>query len=276
MLSRTDLQRYIKLARSFKPKITPEARASLIHKYRQLRSADRAGIRGAFGVTVRQLESLIRLSEAVARIHLDEKVQVEYVHDAYELMNSTLRRVERQDIELNEEIEPQQVSEEPAAGDPDAAARGRPRRMKISYDEYQRIGKMLARHLWEQEQDSVSVTEEDLYTWYMEQIEAEIETEAQLYEQQHLVQAIIERIVSKDRVLVEYMTSPDPARPELRVLVKHRNFIVGNSEVSGRHDEEGKGAGRGRARARNGGVPRTAPTSVAQVPVAAVAAALDE
>jgi len=102
VLSRTDLQRYIKLARSFKPKITPEARASLVHKYRQLRSADRAGIRGAFGVTVRQLESLIRLSEAVARIHLDEKVQVEYVHDAYELMNSTLRRVERQDIELNE------------------------------------------------------------------------------------------------------------------------------------------------------------------------------
>merc|ERR1719201_2423533 len=192
-------------------------------------------------------------------------------------MNSTLRRVERQDIELNEEIEPQPAAEEPAAvGDADAAARVRPRRMKISYDEYQRIGKMLARHLWEQEQDSVSVTEEDLYTWYMEQIEAEIETEAQLYEQQHLVQAIIERMVSKDRVLVEYMASPDPARPELRVLVKHRNFIVGNSEVSGRHDDAGKGAGRGRARARTSGAIRASADPAAGLPEAAEAAHLEE
>merc|ERR1719335_1701818 len=158
-------------------------------------------------------------------------------------MNSTLRRVERQDIELNEEVDQEPVAADVAA--PPTEGFQRPWRMRISYDEYQRIGKMLARYLWEQEQDSVSVTEEDLYTWYMEQIEAEIETESQLYEQQHLVQAIIERMVSKDRVLVEYMASPDPARPELRVLVKHRNFIVGNSEVSGRHDDAGKGAGKG-------------------------------
>merc|ERR1719487_2988124 len=143
--------------------------------------------------------------------------------------------------------------------------------MKLSYPEYQRIGKMLARYLAEQETKGVSVTEEDLITWYIELMEETITSEAQLFHQQHLVQGVINRMVTKDRVLVEYMASPDPAKPELRVLVKHRNYIVGNSEVSGRHDDAGKGAGRGRARALTSGAPRGAADVAAVVPEAAEA-----
>merc|ERR1719487_365288 len=73
-LSQTDLQRYIRLARNCKPKITAEAREKLVRCYKKLRE-DRTYVRGACGVTVRQLESLIRLSEAVARVHLDDKVR---------------------------------------------------------------------------------------------------------------------------------------------------------------------------------------------------------
>jgi len=236
VLSQLDLQRYIRLARNFKPKITPEAHVLLIRCYKKLRE-DRTYVRGASGVTVRQLESLIRLSESVARVHLDELVTPEYVTLAFDLQMNTLKRVERENIDLNPDVE----EPPPDAGDggdddqggDDGApggdgGRARPRKMKITYYEYQRIGQMLAAHLARQENAGEEVKEEDLIAWYMEQVEEDIQTEAQLFEQQHLVQLIINRLIDKDRVIIVYKSSDDPLRPEGRVLVKHPNFPVGD------------------------------------------------
>jgi DNA replication licensing factor MCM6 len=102
-LSQLDLQRYIRLARTFKPKVTPEAHERLVRCYKKLRE-DRTFVRGASGVTVRQLESLLRLSEAVARIHLDDKITDDYVKIAYDLQTSTLKRVEKENIDLNPDM----------------------------------------------------------------------------------------------------------------------------------------------------------------------------
>jgi len=236
VLSQLDLQRYIRLARNFKPKITPEAHVLLIRCYKKLRE-DRTYVRGASGVTVRQLESLIRLSESVARVHLDELVTPEYVTLAFDLQMNTLKRVEKENIDLNPDVE----EPPPDAGDggdddqggDDGApggdgGRARPRKMKITYYEYQRIGQMLAAHLARQENAGEEVKEEDLIAWYMEQVEEDIQTEAQLFEQQHLVQLIINRLIDKDRVIIVYKSSDDPLRPEGRVLVKHPNFPVGD------------------------------------------------
>merc|ERR1719337_458867 len=108
----------------------------------------------------------------------------------------------------------------------------RPRKMKITYAEYQRIGQMLAAELARKEQEGQEVKEEDLIAWYMEQVEEDIETEAQLYEQTNLVQLIINRLIDKDRVIIVYRQSEDAQKPELRVLVKHPNFPVGDA-ISG-------------------------------------------
>lgn len=195
-------------------------------------------MRGASGVTVRQLESLIRLSEAVARVHLDDEVKVQYVNTAFDLQMNTLKRVERENIDLNPDMpdEPAAGAEAAAApegegGDADggaADAARRPRKMKITFAEYTRIGQMLAAELARKEQEGVDVKEEDLIAWYMEQVEDDIETEAQLYEQTNLVQLIINRLIDKDRVIIVYRASEDPQRPELRVLVKHPNYPVGD------------------------------------------------
>jgi len=236
-LSQLELQRYIRLARSFKPKVKADAKAMLIRCYKKLRE-DRTYVRGSSGVTVRQLESLMRLSEAVARVHLDDEVNVEYVKMAFDLQMNTLKRVERENIDLNPEVpdEPAQAAPAPSADGPagDEAEAGanqarRPRKMKITYAEYQRIGQMLAAELARKEQEGEEVKEEDLIAWYMEQVEEEIETEAQLYEQTSLVQLIINRLIDKDRVIIVYRQSEDPTRPELRVLVKHPNFPVGDA-----------------------------------------------
>jgi DNA replicative helicase MCM subunit Mcm2 (Cdc46/Mcm family) len=74
--SREQIQRYIQFARTINPKITAESRPVLVECYRLLRSNDLLGKnKTAYRITVRQLESLIRLAEALARLHLDENVR---------------------------------------------------------------------------------------------------------------------------------------------------------------------------------------------------------
>lgn len=223
-LSGIDLARYIQLAKLVSPKITKPAHECMIRCYKKLRE-DRHSDRGSAGVTVRQLESLVRLSEAVARVHLDSEVKVEYVQEAFRLQMDTLRRAEKENIDLNPEIGESEPAPAPKEGEKERPAG--PKKMKITYADYQRIGTMLARYLAQQEEEGNMITEEDLIGWYMEQREQDIQTEAQLYEQQTLVQHVINRLVDKDRVLIVFKPSDDPINhPEHRVLVKHPNFPI--------------------------------------------------
>lgn len=221
-LSELDLQRYIRLARSFKPKLTEEAKSILIRCYKKLRE-DRTYVRGAAGVTVRQLESLIRLSEAIARVYLDDKIRAEYCKQAYELQVATLRAAGQENVDLED------VAPAPEASAPDsgiAGAPAAPRRMKISYADYEHMGKQLTTYLARQEEKGEEVKESDLISWYIELIEDQIQTEAQLMEQQHKLQLVINRMIDKDRVILIARPSEDPMRPENRVLVKHPNYKV--------------------------------------------------
>merc|ERR1712151_613081 len=225
--SQLDLQRYIRLARTIKPKITEEAHARLVKCYKKLRE-DRTYVRGACGVTVRQLESLIRLSEAIARVHLSDKITADFVSQAFELQLGTLKRAERENIDLEEPDIAAEVPEAEAVAPEPASAPAKPKRAKITYQEYQRIGHMLTKYLADKEEEEVEVKEEDLIAWYMETVEEDIQNEAQLVEQQHLVQLIINRMIDKDRVILVYRASDNALRPEGRVLVKHPNYPVGD------------------------------------------------
>lgn len=232
-LMQIDLQRYIRTARLITPKVSPQAAEALVKCYKKLREDRHGGfVRGSAGVTVRQLESLLRLSEGVARVHLDEIVRSEYVTMAFELQLNSLRRAERENIDLAPEVaDDADVADAPAEANEEGVQTGapaRPRRMKITYAEYQRIGQLLATHLARQEENREVVQEQDLIAWYMEQVEEDIHTEAELFEAQHLVQLIINRLIDKDRVILVYQPSEDPMKPEQRVLVKHPNFPVGD------------------------------------------------
>ena len=69
-----ELRSYIRVAKKIQPVITDAAAKTLVACYRQLRQNDVVGrSKTAYRVTVRQLESLVRLSEAHARIHLMPK-----------------------------------------------------------------------------------------------------------------------------------------------------------------------------------------------------------
>jgi DNA replicative helicase MCM subunit Mcm2 (Cdc46/Mcm family) len=57
--------------------LTAEASAVLVEKYRALRSDEGGAGKAGFRITVRQLESMIRLSEAIARANCQENVSDE-------------------------------------------------------------------------------------------------------------------------------------------------------------------------------------------------------
>lgn len=100
--SEGQLQRYIKAARKINPVILPEARGLLVESYKRLRQADSTGgVRSSYRITVRQLESLIRLSEALARLHLDDCIRPHYVREAVRLLRKSIIHVETEDVELN-------------------------------------------------------------------------------------------------------------------------------------------------------------------------------
>ncbi|KAI9705594.1 MAG: MCM DNA helicase complex subunit mcm6 [Candelina mexicana] len=101
------LQRYIRFARTFKPEFTPEAKALLVEKYKELRADDAQGGvgRNSYRITVRQLESMIRLSEAIAKANCVDDVSEEMVREAFNLLRQSIISVEKDDVEVDDEDE---------------------------------------------------------------------------------------------------------------------------------------------------------------------------
>lgn len=66
-----------------------------MEQYKHLRQRDGSGgvSKSAWRITVRQLESMIRLSEAMARMHCSDEVQIERFHWVLEnVMNLSVLR----------------------------------------------------------------------------------------------------------------------------------------------------------------------------------------
>lgn len=212
------LQRYIKFARTFRPVFTEEAKTLLVEKYKQLRSDDAQGGvgRNSYRITVRQLESLIRLSEAIAKANCVEDVTEAFVNEAFGLLRQSIIHVEKDDVEVDDEDD-----EVPAGGDeemqmdaedeeggvstrdptatpgPSVRASMPPReKTKITYDRYMQILNLLVRRINEDElMTGQGVEEEELTTWYLEQREEEINDEQELEEEKVLVKKVIKRMV---------------------------------------------------------------------------------
>jgi DNA replication licensing factor MCM6 len=103
--TKQQLQRYIRFARTINPVITPESHRVMVECYRGLRQGDSLGRgRTAYRITVRQLESLVRLSEALARLHLDDEVKPVYVREACRLLRKSIIHVETEDVTFDDEF----------------------------------------------------------------------------------------------------------------------------------------------------------------------------
>eukprot|EP01065_Artemidia_motanka_P028517 TRINITY_DN3390_c0_g3_i1.p1 TRINITY_DN3390_c0_g3~~TRINITY_DN3390_c0_g3_i1.p1 ORF type:complete len:898 (+),score=158.57 TRINITY_DN3390_c0_g3_i1:70-2694(+) len=89
-VSQEDFVEYIRIAKSINPQLTEEGGERLVEAYRKLRDHDRINRNSAFPITTRQMESMIRLSEAVARLHLSDTVTPTHVDYAIRLVEDSL------------------------------------------------------------------------------------------------------------------------------------------------------------------------------------------
>jgi DNA replication licensing factor MCM6 len=108
--TKEQMQRFIRFARTITPKITPESQRVLVDCYRKLRQGDTLGrSRSAYRITVRQLESMIRISEALARLHCDHNIQPAYVREAFRLLKTSIIQVETSDVDVEDDAGDQEM-----------------------------------------------------------------------------------------------------------------------------------------------------------------------
>jgi DNA replication licensing factor MCM6 len=215
------LQRYIRFAKTFKPEFTPEAREVLVQKYKELRSDDaQGGIgRNSYRITVRQLESMIRLSEAIAKANCVEEITPEFVIEAFNLLRQSIISVEKDDVEVDEDEDevlnrrPRDIDGDAPMADggddedgdhgPDggAGANGSTpaptsKKTKVTYDKYISVVNLLVQRVNEDELGSGEGVEgEKLVEWYLEQKEDELAGEEDYHAEKALVKKIIKRMV---------------------------------------------------------------------------------
>jgi replicative DNA helicase Mcm len=89
------LRKYLIYAKKLIPKLTPQAIEELKGYYVKMRSAGaevEAGMKSV-AITPRQLEALVRLAEAYAKLHLSDKVTKRDAKKSIELMDYCLRQI---------------------------------------------------------------------------------------------------------------------------------------------------------------------------------------
>lgn len=106
------MQNYLRFAKLIRPQMSKEAAETLKAEYVKLRVNDASQQKTAYRITVRQLESLIRLSEALARVHSSEVITPAYVKEASRLLSNSILKVEKPQLDLETEQEDRQEVQE--------------------------------------------------------------------------------------------------------------------------------------------------------------------
>lgn len=233
--SAEQLARYIKYAKTFKPKMTKEARDFLVSRYKELRIDDSQGMgKSSYRITVRQLESMVRLSEAIARANCSETITPSFVAEAYDLLRQSIIRVDMDAVELDDDEvegdvaednieEEEQVTEQPPH-------RQKKAKESIPYHKCIAIMNLMVKHVSDDETitggDGLSA--EAIVEWYLTQKESEFNSVAELERERRVAYKVLQRLV-KDRILMSVSTENEDASSKERhstVYIMHPNCSI--------------------------------------------------
>ncbi|XP_014244305.1 DNA replication licensing factor Mcm6 [Cimex lectularius] len=231
--SQEEVLRYITFARQFKPMISEEAANVIVELYTILRQRDGAtGGKSTWRITVRQLESLIRLSEAMAKLECLDEVQAKHVREAFDLLNKSIIRVEQPDIHLEEEEADDALGTEETAMETDQAELPK-KKLTLSFDEYKKLSQLLITHLRSGDVEKNGIRRSELVNWYLEQIGNQIESEEELVEKRILIEKVIDRLIYHDNIIISLTQSKeeeendaDGKEDEDMIVVVHPNYIL--------------------------------------------------
>jgi len=210
-----EVARYLGFARMFKPKVSEESQDLLVQQYKHLRQRDTGGSsKSSWRITVRQLESMIRLSEAFARLHCSEEVTSKHVKEAYRLLNKSIIRVDQPDVNLDDEddvpVPDDAMETDDGATDP-ASQETTKKQLKLTYEQYKKMSFLLIDHIRNKEAEmegeagdnaDATATRSGVINWYLTEIGEEIGSEDELLEHKQIVEKVVDRLIYQDQVIV--------------------------------------------------------------------------
>jgi len=206
----------------------------LVQQYKHLRQRDSSGnAKSSWRITVRQLESMLRLSEAFARLHCCEEVTTKHVKEAYRLLNKSIIRVDQPDVDLDEDDAPAVEEEaEEEAMETNEQQEPNKKQFKLSYEKYKKISFLIIEHIRRKEAETESSEEEkdsaptksQVIAWYLDEIENDIESEADLIEQKQVIEKVVDKLIYQDQVIVPLANTAKGSLEEDPFLVVHPNY----------------------------------------------------
>ncbi|OEH77218.1 replication licensing factor [Cyclospora cayetanensis] len=235
-LTQDELRLYVECAQKIKPLMTDEGKRRLVEAYVALRLMDaQPGLQHNMRITVRQLESLVRLSEAVARLHFSDFVREEHVKEAVDIFRASLHRIthtegirlsfpaapseKKQDGE--EEADPQEASESPA--------------VMVSHADYKRIASQLVDYISQQEaaaagtpQPFQGVSSNTLIEWWLEEV-LQPDNPEELDAWHRKLRLIIQRLIEHDGYL---LGQPVPGGSDGELLLRVHPNVCDLSGIS--------------------------------------------
>ncbi|KAN0018811.1 hypothetical protein ACTFIU_008744 [Dictyostelium citrinum] len=225
--SATEIKNYIKYSKFICPTIPDESIDLLIQHYVRLRQMDTTGTKTpAYRITVRQLESLVRLSESLARLHLDTKVLPKYVNEAARLLEKSIVHVETNDVVLGDDgddlMKGNAVENDNNDGDEEINDNDGIGKLTMNYAKYSQLSKLLVLQIKHSGKEKSGIKQIDLIDWYIkDQLESGIITDDEVAKETKITKMVINKMINKDNSLVVLVPNQ---YPDHRILIIHPNY----------------------------------------------------
>eukprot|EP01053_Blabericola_migrator_P011035 Blabericola_migrator_1__11034@NODE_640_length_7113_cov_145_445501_g471_i0_p1_GENE_NODE_640_length_7113_cov_145_445501_g471_i0NODE_640_length_7113_cov_145_445501_g471_i0_p1_ORF_typecomplete_len954_score223_46MCM/PF00493_23/2_3e94MCM_OB/PF17207_3/2_1e32MCM_lid/PF17855_1/1_9e24MCM6_C/PF18263_1/2_4e14Mg_chelatase/PF01078_21/4_1e12Mg_chelatase/PF01078_21/5_5e03Mg_chelatase/PF01078_21/5_3e03AAA_5/PF07728_14/1_3e06AAA_3/PF07726_11/2_1e05AAA_3/PF07726_11/4_9e03Sigma54_activat/PF00158_26/5_4e03Sigma54_ac len=204
--SSSQLKTYIKVAKVFRPIMTHEAKAVLAKSYVGLRQRDSMLSSKSTRMTVRQLESMVRLSEGIAKLHFSPTVTTHHAETAVRIFNNALSKSKKEVIELSDA--------ETDSGEESMEEEGR--HLKIDSGLFVLMQNQIILRLRELEEDLVAAQDgrpirqqmkrSNILSWYLSEHANELVTDEDREAERRLVGAVLRRMISNDVLIIESET----------------------------------------------------------------------
>jgi len=228
--SKEEVRDYIKFARTCKPKMTEAARKYMVKTYVSVRQRD-AEERKAYRFTVRQLESLVRLSEARARVQLSETVEAKHVREAARLLKKSIISVDSPEMNLGDG----EGEDDDGMDVEDAQHRSQRQNQSCSYAKYTKVCNMVVTHIRSlpaEAGEEPLITISALENWYTNLLmsaDAGNEDKVAMVKQEiDNFRWIINRLINVDTILIDSVNESGE-----KVICVHTNFDPDNIHTGG-------------------------------------------
>ena len=225
-----DVSLYLRYAKHFKPKFRPDSAKVLRDEYVKLRANDISSSKSSYRITVRQLESLIRLSEALAKVHLSDVILPLFVKEAARLLQTSIIKVSMSDVEIDfgEEYlrEKDKREGENNINDNNGEINNqiiydkREKKVKIPGEEFEKIKTGIVYILKNNEKMGMQSKKNEVIGQYLENKYEEIEGEAQLNELTKKVEMVLAKLINEN-FLYETKNEADQENPFIYINVNY-------------------------------------------------------